>query len=413
MYKGKIYIIHPKAREILGVRSYQTIEELPEVPDLAIIILSKSIDVIFERLGKFGVKCVAIESEIDKESNGANVMDQVDLIAKKYGMVYMGPAMIGLINYEGGFTTSIIPVRQHIMKTHKNLQGGVSYLAQSGGLAGALGWWMPSQKLPISKAIHLGESRGVRDANIIEFFAADETTKVISLFLKDISDELLEAVRKIAPIKPILFFFIGKDETRELELKKAGGIEVSNYIELFEIAKVFLWCSEPKGSRLGIIGPSSGAIYILVKEMRKNNLSLAKLTSESRKTILEKVGGSTCNLGNPVDYWPPEKFVGTKICSIYNTSSQVLLSDASVDGLVLALEFFVEIEFDFGIFKKIKELYPDKPIITVLIHAEKEGLKRVINQATELKIPVFDNEIERAVRSYRLLYDYYSKIKKK
>ncbi|MCK4370881.1 MAG: hypothetical protein KAW03_07420, partial [Candidatus Lokiarchaeota archaeon] len=204
-----------------------------------------------------------------------------------------------------------------------------------------------------------------------------------------------------------------KDELKEKKLIEVGGIGVLNYIELFELAKIFLWCSEPKGPNLGIVGPSSGAIYLIVKEMRNQGLSLAKVSKEHKDIILAKVGGSTCKLGNPVDYWPPEKFVGTKICEIYNTSSKTLLKDNAVDGLILALEFFIEIEFDFNIFDKIKKAFPNKPIITILIQAEHEGAKRVLKSATELKIPTFENEIERAIRGYKLLFDWHSKIKKK
>ena len=68
---------------------------------------------------------------------------------------------------------------------------------------------------------------------------------------------------------------------------------------------------------------------------------------------------------------------------------------------------------DFNIFENIMKAHSDKPIITILIQAEREGAKRVLNIASELKIPAFENEIERAVRGYRLLYDWYSKIKKK
>ncbi|MFX1556814.1 MAG: hypothetical protein ACFFC9_06135, partial [Promethearchaeota archaeon] len=184
-------------------------------------------------------------------------------------------------------------------------------------------------------------------------------------------------------------------------------------IELFEIAKIFLWCPPPKGVNIGLIGPSSGAIHLVVKEMRNQHLSLAKPNTEAREIIMDKVGGSTCAFGNPVDYWPPEKFVGIKICGIYNTASEVLLKDNAVDGLILALEFFTEIEFDFSIYSSLIKKYPDKPIITILIQAEHEGAKRVMKTASELKIPVFENEIERAVRGFKLLYDYYSKIKKK
>ncbi|MFX0043979.1 MAG: CoA-binding protein [Candidatus Hodarchaeota archaeon] len=412
-YQGKLYILNPNANEILGVKSYHSLEELPEIPELAVIVLGTKILDIVEELGKYGVKYVTIQSELKTGINDTDLTLKLHKVCEKYGITYLGPSMIGIINFIDNFTTSIIPVRQHIMRENKNITEGIGFIAQSGGLAGALGWWTPSQKLPISKVIHLGKGFHVSEQDIIEFFLNDETVKVISLFLREISDELIAAVKEISLYKPVLFFYVGKDELKERKLEKAGGISVLNYIELFEIAKIFLWCPEPKGPNLGIIGPSSGAIHLIVKEMRKQHLSLAKPDKESQDIIKNKIGGSTCAYGNPVDYWPPEKFIGIKICGIYNTSASTLLKDEHVDGLILALEFFIEIEFDFNIFDNIRRTNPDKPIIAILIQAEHEGAKRVFKSASEIKIPVFENEIERAVRGYRLLYDYYSKIKKK
>ncbi len=412
-YQGKLYILNPNASEILGVKSYHSFEDLPEIPELAVIVLGKNIVEIVEKLGQKGVKYVAIQTELKPGTNVNLVHSKLNEICEKYEITYLGPSMLGIINFIDNFTTSIIPVRQHIMRENKNIKEGISFIAQSGGLAGALGWWTPSQRLPISKVIHLGKGYHIDEADILEFFLNDPTTKVISLFLREITPELIDAIKQISPFKPVLFFYVGKDETSEKQLVSSGGIPVLNYIELFEIAKIFLWCPEPKGTNLGIIGPSSGAIHLIVKEMRKQNLSLAKPSNNSRNIIIDKIGGSTCAYGNPVDYWPPEKFIGIKICGIYNTSAETLLKDNNVDGLILALEFFIEIEFDFNIFKALKEKYPLKPIITILIQAEHEGAKRVIKAASELKIPTFDNEVERAVRGFRLLYDYYSRIKKR
>ena len=412
-YRGKIYILNPNADEILGIKSYHSLDELPEIPELAVIVLGKKIAEIFEKLAKFGVRNVAIESELRIETEDPILIDNLLNISEKYEVSFMGPGMLGIINFNNNFTTSLIPVRSYLMQKHRKIKEGISFIAQSGGLAGAMGWWAPTQELPISKVIHLGYGFDVNDADVLEYFKEDETTKVISLFLREITDDIINAVEEIAPIKPILFFYVGKDELKEKKLIEVGGIGVLNYIELFDLAKIFLWCSEPKGPNLGVIGPSSGAIYLIVKEMRNQGLSLAKVSKEHKDIILDKVGGSTCKLGNPVDYWPPERFVGTEICEIYNTSSKTLLKDNAVDGLILALEFFIEIEFDFHIFDKIKKAFPNKPIITILIQAEHEGAKRVIKSASELKIPTFENEVERAVRGYKLLFDWYSKIKKK
>ncbi len=411
-YHGDIFILNPNANEILGVRSYHSLEELPEVPELAVIVLGTNILEIVESLGKLGVKYISIQSELKPGINDTDLTLKLNELCEKYEINYLGPSMIGIINFIDNFTTSMIPVRQHIMKENKNIKEGLSFIAQSGGLAGSLGWWMPSQKLPISKVIHLGKGFHINESDLLEYLLNDETTKVISLFLREISDELISAAKQTSSKKPILYFYVGKDLSRENLLKEAGCIEVENYIELFELAKIFLWCPAPNGINLGIIGPSSGAIYLIVKEMRKQGLSLAKPNKQSQEAILNKIGGSTCAYGNPVDYWPPEKFIGIKICGIYNTASNTLLKDQSVDGLILALEFFIEIEFDFNIFERILKAYPNKPIIAILIQAEKEGAKRVINAANSLKIPVFDNEIERAVRGYKLLYDWHSKIKK-
>ena len=412
-YKGNLYIVNPYATDILGVKCYQTLESLPEIPELAVIVISNQLLETVEQLGKLGVKYIAIQSELKTGTDYSDTALKLHQICEKYNITYMGPSMLGVINFINKFTTSIIPVRQHIIRENKNVENGVSFVAQSGGLAGALGWWLPSQHLHISKVIHLGKGFHINEADVLDYFIEDDTTKVISIFLREITDELIKSVEKLAQLKPVLYYYVGKDTLKEQELQKAGGLAVLNYIELFEIAKIFLWCPAPKGPNLGIIGPSSGAIHLIVKEMRNQKLSIAKPDKESQKIILEEIGGSTCAFGNPVDYWPPEKLIGTKICGIYNTSAEALLKDKNVDGLILALEFFIEIEFDFNIFEKIIKKYPDKPIIVILIQAEREGANRVINSATELKIPVFENEVERAVRGYKLLNDYYSKIKKK
>ncbi len=411
-YKGRLYILNPNADEILGVKSYSTLAELPEVPELAVIVFGRDLITIFEKLAIFGIKNIAIESEIKIDPTDIEVIEKLNQISKKNKISYMGPSMLGIINFHNNFTTSIIPVRQYLMQQHRKTQEGVSFIAQSGGLAGAMGWWKPSQNLPVSKVIHLGYGFDIDDADVLDYFKDDKATKVIVFFLREITDRIVTSTQNLAAIKPVLFFYVGIDEEKEKELARAGGIAVTSYIELFEFAKILLWCPEPKGSAIGLIGPSSGAIELIIKEMRKQNLSLAVVEKNQKEIILDKVIGSTSELGNPIDYWPPERLVGTIVCDIYNTSSQALLKNDSVDGLILALEFFNEIEFDFNIFKEIKKVYSDKPIIVILIQAEYEGAKRVKKTATELKIPIFENEVERAIRGYKVLYEWHSKIKK-
>ena len=51
-YQGRLYILNPNANDILGVKSYHSFEELPEIPELAVIVLGKDILDIVEKIRK-------------------------------------------------------------------------------------------------------------------------------------------------------------------------------------------------------------------------------------------------------------------------------------------------------------------------------------------------------------------------
>lgn len=429
-YRGKIYIVHPATDQLMGIACDKTIDLLIqridasniqnsnngigklERPELAIIVTQHDLIPNIETLGKLHIHHILIETDIHVKLNPTHEQEnliKIKQLINQYKLQVLGPTMIGIIDYHSHFTSSIIPVRSHIINPNQKDKPaeGMSFYAQSGGLSGACGWWAPDQNPFITKVIHGGDLIGVSERDIVEYLFLDPATKVLILYLKEISNTLIESVRRYAQQKPVLFKFIGKDRTRINLLEETGAISVQNYIELFEFGKMFLWCPPPINNYVGIIGPSSGAINLIIGEMRLQTVHLAHLDEENRKSILTKVGGSTCNLGNPVDYWPPSEFVGNEVCKIYNNASNALLRDQHVGGLFLALEFFTEIEFNFTIFENIKKKFPNKPIIAVLIQAERDGAERVRKIATELQIPVFVDESERAVKAFAALLKYY------
>lgn len=430
-FKRQIILIHPLTDEIMGIPCLKSLEELEEKiqkkallnnkshmierPDLAIIITPRDLSQTIMKLGEMGIQYIMIETDLKLKKNSnerIELLQKIKNLIDKYQLKIMGPSMIGIIDIQHNFTSSIIPVRSHIITSSKTAfqspaQEGISFIAQSGGLSGACGWWLPSQGAPFSKIIHIGDSIGINESEIFEYLLLDPLTKVIILFLREITPSFVEVLQKYPKSKPVLYKYVGKDSPIESAFQSAGAMAVTNYIELFDFAKVLLWCPSPKTHSIGIVGPSAGAISLLLNEMRKSKIHLAKLNEDNKKMILDKIGGSTCELGNPVDYWPPAEFVGTTVCRIYHNASNALLQDMHVGGLFLALEFFTEIEFNFSIFEKIKEKYPDKPIICVLIQAEKEGADRILKIASQLHIPVFIDETERAVRSFECLLNYY------
>lgn len=414
-YKAKITIVHPHTKSIMGIPTLNSLEKVKALetkPDLAIILTRHDIYDILETLGKLKISHVLLQTDISyitTEQTYGEMEAKIKEIISKYDMYVLGPSMIGIIDFISGFTSSVIPTRSHILHLHQKnkIVSGVSFLAQSGGLSGACGWWNMPQPIPFSKVLHIGGQIQISEAEMLEYLFKDPKTKIISLYLKEISTEFISVMNKYKKHKPVLVKFVGKDTLSLEKLEQAGAITVANYIELFEYAKVFMWVPPPQNRNVAIIGPSSGAINLLIAEMRLHNIHLASLQSENRDFILNKIGGSTCELGNPVDYWPPKEFIGTQVCQVYYNASNSLMKDPNVGTLFLALEFFSEIEFDFSVFESIKQKFPNKPIIAILIQAEKEGADRVIAIGNELNIPVFRNEVERGVRALQVLLDYY------
>ena len=45
-YEGKIFPVHPKEETVLGLKAYASVQDLPEIPDLAMLIVpAKSIKI--------------------------------------------------------------------------------------------------------------------------------------------------------------------------------------------------------------------------------------------------------------------------------------------------------------------------------------------------------------------------------
>ena len=42
-YQGTVYVVHPKAEEILGHKVYPRVQDLPEVPELAVIAVGRDL----------------------------------------------------------------------------------------------------------------------------------------------------------------------------------------------------------------------------------------------------------------------------------------------------------------------------------------------------------------------------------
>src|SRR5213080_2180660 len=97
-YTGTVYPVNPKDRSISGVRSYPSVQDLPESVDMAVVVVPAAVvPSVTEACGKKGVKSLIIISAGFKEvgQDGAALERQVSSLAQKYSMRMVGPNCLG------------------------------------------------------------------------------------------------------------------------------------------------------------------------------------------------------------------------------------------------------------------------------------------------------------------------------
>ncbi|UCD82043.1 MAG: CoA-binding protein, partial [Desulfobacterales bacterium] len=93
-FGGKIYPIHPKEEQVLGFKAYASVLDLPEIPDLAVMVLpTRIVPQVMAECGQRGIKHAIVVSGGFKEVGGEGPTLEKKLLAaaEKFGIRFLGP----------------------------------------------------------------------------------------------------------------------------------------------------------------------------------------------------------------------------------------------------------------------------------------------------------------------------------
>lgn len=422
-FKGKIYVVNPNADEILGLKAYPRVDSIDEDVELAVIIVpALKVPEVLKDCSKKHVKGVVICSSGFRETGemGQNLENEVLAIAKKAGIRVIGPNTTGIVNTSNNFTTSFVALP-------KLKRGNVAFIAQTGLFAAAAFWWIVSkQPFGISKIVGLGNKCDVDDAEVLEYLAEDQDTRVIAIYMEGVKEgrKLFEAFKKVAKKKPIIVLKSGrspagmkaslshtgslavKDEIFDAVCKQTGVIRVSGDLEeLLDITKAFALQPLPRGNRVAIITVSGAGGVMAADECAKHGLELAALSDETLSRIRSRMPPWAV-VSNPVDVEPLFEVVGPE------ESVRIALAAASEDSNVdSVLVLFVAVPRLIPIFNaknivihRMKKPLEQKTMLTQFI-GFKETVDSWTTQLEEENIPVYSS-IERCVKALGHLWNY-------
>lgn len=338
-FKGKVYPVNPKHDVIDGIKCYRDIKDLPEAPDIAVIMTPpKTVPRVVKQLAKLGNRTAVVLTAGLNDSNG---LRQKMLDAAKPSLFrVIGPNTVGMMAPHVGLNASF---------THMApMPGRLALLSQSGAIVTALIDWAADRDVGFSHIVSLGDMADVDMADCIDLLATDRQTKAILLYLESIPNprKFISAARAASRLKPVLAVksgrheaaakaaathtgaLAGSDTVVDAILRRAGVVRVKDLDDLFLAAETIEHFSSIPDMRVGIVTNGGGAGVLAVDQMMDYGGDLAELGPETIEA-LNAVLPPTWSKSNPVD------IIGDAPPQRYRDAVSIVAKDPGVDAILV------------------------------------------------------------------------------
>ncbi|MBN2326502.1 MAG: acetate--CoA ligase family protein [Candidatus Omnitrophica bacterium] len=348
-FQGIVYPVSPGEKSVAGVKAYKYIVDIEDPVDLAVLVFPSSVcHLALEQCGKKGVKSAIIISAGFKEIGGKGVEreKQIKSIADQYGISFIGPNCLGVINTDPKMRLNASFARK------MPEEGNIGFLSQSGALCTAVLDYAQAKHIGFSKFISFGNKADINEIDLLYYLKDDPRTKVILVYLEEISDGF--ALMKAAQVvisesgKPVLILksgrteegaaaaashtgsLAGSDVICDAALRQAGIIRCSDIEEMFNRAIALAYQPLPQSNRVAIVTNAGGPGVLATDAAINQGLKLARF-SEATSDILRKSLPKTANTKNPIDV------IGDAHSDRYNVALSSTLKDENVDGVFVIL----------------------------------------------------------------------------
>ncbi len=338
-YKGNIYPINPEATEILGLKVYKNIGDVPGEVDAAVMTIpAKIVAQELIECGKKKVKgIILITSGFSEVGNKAGEDELVE-IAHKYGMRILGPNVVGTLSNSDKLNASFAPCMP--------LLGNVSLASQSGALLIALDAATYVRRVGFDKLISNGNMCDVNFTDLVAWLGEDTDTTCIALYIEGFKDgrSFMEAAQKVT--KPIVALkagvsahgasaaashtgsLAGAVKIYSAAFKQAGVIQSTDLDDLFD--KVLSLSLQPpmKGDNLLVLTNGGGVGVLATDAAERYGLPL-QFAPEDVQAELRKHMPDYGSAKNPVD------MTGMAGNEWYYETTNFALKHHWTDGLVV------------------------------------------------------------------------------
>ena len=426
-YKGKIYPINPKAKEIFGLPVYPSIQEIPEAVDYAIMVIPRHrvASSLRECMAK-GVKVVHIYtagfSEVGTEE-GKQLQAELENIVKTGPTRVIGPNCMGVYSPAAHLSFDIRFPQE---------KGPIAFISQTGVGGRRLIQLACGRGLRFSKAVSYGNALDLNGTDFLEYAIADPETKTILIYLEGLTDgrrffRLLQSCTK-----PVVLLKAGLSESGsgaaashtgslagsrqvwQALFNQTGAIPVETLEEAVEVLVALQALPPWRGKRIGLVGRGGGIGVVATDLCEKEGLKVPPFQAQTR-SLLNKIAPADAgsSIRNPVE-------IGlgiTGVSEYYVEGLRLVASDPQIDFLLTFLN--PEDYIHYGVKGWAEDILRSliaakqaltKPLAVVLLTGQNaaviEAIMNMQRKCLEQGIACF-NSLDAAIKAIYKLMTYY------
>lgn len=343
LFRGTVYPVNPREENVLGIKAYKSVTEIPGPVDLAVIVVNSNfvVDVFRQCIEKkVGGAVIITAGFAEIGAEGAELQRQLAELSVQSGIPFVGPNCMGI-------WTSAVGLNLCFAKMVR--PGPIAFISQSGTMGDYLFDMSQAKKYGFAKFISSGNQASLDVSDYLEYMADDEDTRVVVLYLEGVKDgrRFLEAAKKVTKKKPVLVYKIGRTEegaraasthtaslTGSSDLfmaacRQAGVLVCDNMLDMFDYAEALGHQPLPKGNRIGVASGGGGFCVVSAEACSKAGLKVPILEEKTQKQMMEHLFDFSPKPSNPVD------LIARKSHLAYARVIDILAQQDDIDGLII------------------------------------------------------------------------------
>ncbi|MBI5559659.1 MAG: CoA-binding protein, partial [Deltaproteobacteria bacterium] len=302
-FKGALYPVNPRYKEVMGLKCHPDIRSIGADVDIAVFAVPAPMvrELFKEAGGRIKGAIVVGGGFSETGSEGREIEKKLKEAAGEEGIRVIGPNCMGIYDTVSDVDTLFIS-KDRIRRPER---GRISILSQSGSFALTAMDEFSGLGIGVSRVVSYGNKIDVDEADCLDFLSDDDSTDVIILYIEGIEDgrRFVESAARTSGKKTVMAWKVGKGgaaisaaqshtgamagryEIYRAAFKKAGIIEISGYEEFMDACRVLTRLDWAKGNRVVIITDGGGLGVSIADACAAAGLDVAPLPDYKKEAL--------------------------------------------------------------------------------------------------------------------------------